>query len=446
MIRTLIVVVIFILVCRASILAPFGALMGYLWFALFRPQEWLWIDISMLRPSLVLGGVLLFRSLAAGALPDLRHPISKGILLFLTTGLVAQANVVSAAVGWEWLDFFVRLALVCLLLTRLVDTPRRLYYTVGVICSCLGFFSAKAGLVSLLFGGVRFTDGLAGAYIDNNGYALAAVMVMPMLHATAEHIPSDWPMRKAFVWGYRLAVPLTAFAVISTFSRGGLLALLAVLILFVMLQKRGILILGLLLLLSVLVYPFIPLPEGYQARVTTISTYEEVGETSALSRLHFWRVAWDMALENPLGVGMGNYKCAYDRYDFSDGQYGRSRAVHSSHFQVLTEHGFLGLFVWLGLFLGSIRICLKVRRLARERIRDPETGSFFAAMATALMLSMVGFLVGGSFIALALNDLTWITFALVASLDRLCMAEVGSEEAKAAEEPEPGKCFSPAAP
>ena len=30
---------------------------------------------------------------------------------------------------------------------------------------------------------------------------------------------------------------------------------------------------------------------------------------------------------------------------------------------------------------------------------------------------MFGFLAGGSFIALALNDITWLTFALIAALD-----------------------------
>ena len=35
------------------------------------------------------------------------------------------------------------------------------------------------------------------------------------------------------------------------------------------------------------------------------------------------------------------------------------------------------------------------------------------------MVSMVGFIVGGGFVASALNDVTWLTFAMVASLDRL---------------------------
>ena len=37
----------------------------------------------------------------------------------------------------------------------------------------------------------------------------------------------------------------------------------------------------------------------------------------------------------------------------------------------------------------------------------------FATVPNCLMASMAGFLVGGSFLSSALNDLTWVTFALV---------------------------------
>jgi hypothetical protein len=36
----------------------FKALLLYLWFAFFRPQDWMWIDISAAKPSLLLGLVL----------------------------------------------------------------------------------------------------------------------------------------------------------------------------------------------------------------------------------------------------------------------------------------------------------------------------------------------------------------------------------------------------
>jgi hypothetical protein len=40
-------------------------------------------------------------------------------------------------------------------------------------------------------------------------------------------------------------------------------------------------------------------------------------------------------------------------------------------------------------------------------------------MANGLMTSMIGFLVGGTFLSAALNDITWLTFAMVAALDRI---------------------------
>jgi hypothetical protein len=46
----------------------------------------------------------------------------------------------------------------------------------------------------------------------------------------------------------------------------------------------------------------------------------------------------------------------------------------------------------------------------------------FTSAANALIAAMAAFLVGGSFVAMALNDLTWLTFALVAALDRVSAA------------------------
>jgi len=50
--------------------------------------------------------------------------------------------------------------------------------------------------------------------------------------------------------------------------------------------------------------------------------------------------------------------------------------------------------------------------------------------ANGLSASMMAFLVGGSFIALALNDVTWLTFAFLAALDRLSAATVREYESR----------------
>jgi O-antigen ligase len=186
-----------------------------------------------------------------------------------------------------------------------------------------------------------------------------------------------------------------------------------------MLQRRRVGALVGLAVLAGVAYMVVPVPEGYLDRLQTIQTYEEVDDESALSRLHFWRVAMVMANNRAFGVGMRNFEAAYDQYDFSYGQFGNRRSVHSSHFQVLAEHGFPGAFIWIVMFALAFVLALRVRRRSRHPDLTSEERRFYFTMANALMVSMVGFIVGGAFVASALNDVTWLTFAMVASLDRL---------------------------
>jgi probable O-glycosylation ligase (exosortase A-associated) len=417
--RSLFVIVLMTLGISAALFNRFPALLLYVWFALFRPQEWLWVDITSLRLSLVLGLLLVVPSLATGILPNLTHPLSFGAVAFLLTGLVAQTQATRPDIGWVWIDYLSRLILICLLSTTLTNTRRRLFAMIAVASVSIGFQSAKAGLASLLGGGVRFSDGQAGSFIDNNGYALAIAMIIPLLIATARNWPREWRFNRWFRFGLWIWVPLSAFAIISTFSRGGLLALIAMSLVLIALQRARLRVFAALVLIGLAVGPFIPIPKGYFDRVETIQTYQEIDEDSAVSRLHFWRVALDMVHDNPLGVGLKNYEQRYNDYDFLNGRYGTHRAVHSSHFQVLAEQGYAGAAIWVGLFGYAIFVCLRVRKRAGRFVDSPADSAFDVNCSDALLASMVAFIVGGAFIALSLNDLTWMTFAMVASLERI---------------------------
>src|SRR4029453_72663 len=186
---------------------------------------------------------------------------------FLCSALLAQINAYSPATGWYWLDFFVRLLLVCLLTTTIVADSNKFRWTLAVVAGSLGFPSAKAGLGARLGGGVRFFDGLAGAFGDNNGYAVAMAMVAPLLFATSQNLDNKWLRR-----GFLLAAPLTAFAVISTFSRGGFLAVATAGLTLAFLQRqkaRGILAA---VVIAVPVIAFMLSQEGYLDRLQTIRT------------------------------------------------------------------------------------------------------------------------------------------------------------------------------
>jgi len=431
--RSLLILSIIVPGMVAGLRDRFPALLLYVWFALFRPQEWLWIDVTALRLSLVLAGILILPALMTGIWPNLSHAMSLGSLAFLMMGMLAQFGAIDPATGFAWLDFQTRLTFICLLAVTLVNTRQRFVMLMAVVGCSLGFHAAKAGLASMMGGGVRFHDGLAGAFPDNNGYALATVMVMPLVLATAQNMGSapawmKWLRRGLYLW-----VPLCALTVVSTFSRGGFLAMGVSVLVYVLLQRRRLAAFAGLAVVAMLAAAFVPVPEGYFDRLNTIQTYDEAGQEdeSALGRLHFWRVAIIMAQNRPFGVGLRNYEAAYDTYDFSNGAFARGRSVHNSHFQVLAELGFPGAVIWVSLFLFAFFLTLRVRSRSKRAELSPEDRHFFFTASNALTVSMVGFLVGGSFVASALNDVTWLTFALVAAVDRL------SAEALAAKQPVP---------
>jgi probable O-glycosylation ligase (exosortase A-associated) len=414
MLRNLLFIAIFVPGLFAALRSRYAALLLYFWYAFFRPEDYIWLDVSALRLSLMLGLILLVPALLSGEFPDVRHPLSVGAIVFFIAALVAQLNALDPDTGWRWIDFMTKLLLVSLLSTTLVRDRPKFLLAVAVIALSFGFHASKAGLYSLLRGGARFADGFGGAYSDNNGYATAMAMIGPLLFCVAQNTTVRW-----LRWGCLMALPLVALGVVATYSRSGFLALIgATLAMIVMQPRRRFSLLMLVACLSLPIAVFISNQEGYLERMQTIRTYREVNETSAVSRTHFWRVALDMVEANPLGVGLFNYEAAYDHYDFLHGQYGRKRSVHSSHFQVLAETGVLGALAWIFNFSYAMLVLRRVRRRAAT-IVDEDNRRALTTGANALFASMVAFLIGGAFIALALNDLTWITFGLVAALDRL---------------------------
>ena len=198
MLRTLLVLGILIPGIFAALANRFAGLLLYLWFGLFRPLEFTWVDLSSLRLSLVVGALFVVPSLLTGTFPNVTHPLSFGAILFLLSALIAQLSAFNAAIGWYWIDFLARLLLVSLLSVTLINTRQRFIAVLAVIAVSFGFHTAKAGLYALMHPGSRFMEGLAGAFIDNNGYALGMAMVLWLLVGKSHNVSRPW-MKKALI-------------------------------------------------------------------------------------------------------------------------------------------------------------------------------------------------------------------------------------------------------
>jgi probable O-glycosylation ligase (exosortase A-associated) len=422
--RTIVILVVIAIGFAGAVFSRQLGLLFYVWFSLFRPLEWIWTDLTSYRLSLIAGLLFLVPCILTGKLPNVTHPLSLLCWAFLGTVVAAQATSYLAS-DWSWVDQFVRLLLISSIAVTLVKTREHLSQLVAVTAGSLAFFSAKAGLSALFSDGVQFGDGQAGAFVDNNGYALAINMTMPMMAAAAVTLRGSAPGLAYLRKGFIAAIPLSVVTIISTMSRAGLLALGTLVIVASLLQRRPMVWLSGLTLTGALTFAIVPLPSGYLERMQTITTYEN--DESASGRLHFWRIAWVMVQDNPWGVGLRRYDTAYDDYDDSRGAYGLSRSVHNSHLEVLAEMGYLGLVVWVLVFAYAFRVCMRIRySAATSGGLSDEDRRYYMAMSTAFAASMMAFVVGGAFIAAANNDLTWLTFAMIAALDRIYRAHLRS--------------------
>jgi probable O-glycosylation ligase (exosortase A-associated) len=426
MLRTTLVFLVLVPGVVLALTSRLRALWLYLWFGFFRPQEFAWGILDNLRLSYVLGLLLVVPAFFTGNLPNVTHPLSMAALLFLATGLVAQHNALDQATGWQWIQNHGELTLVILLAITLIKSPRDWLRTMAVPVGCLAFYGAKAGFASLTAGGSQFAEGLGGAFMDNNAYAVAMVMIMPLLWILARNVnlllegfPAGVTRFAKFI--LYAAIPLCAYTLTSTFSRGGFLGLVAAFLAFTALQRIRKAIVVVVVLAALLPVVASILPSGYLDRLSTIKKLQEDVENPredvSEGRIHIWGVAVDMVQHYPLGIGMRNFPYHYFLLDPLRGAYGARRDVHSSHFQALAEHGFLGGADWIFLNLFSLVLLLRIRRRAKTPGLSPAAQTWFKTGAEGLITSFAGFLVGGATISMALNDLTWLSFALVASLD-----------------------------
>lgn len=89
--------------------------------------------------------------------------------------------------------------------------------------------------------------------------------------------------------------------------------------------------------------------------------------------------------------------------------------AHSIYFQILGEHGFIGLFLFLLVWFTTYREFSKVRRFG---LSSPEH-TWMADLAGMCQVSLVGYLVGGAFLSLGFLDLAYNLVLIAVCMSRL---------------------------
>jgi probable O-glycosylation ligase (exosortase A-associated) len=330
--------------------------------------------------------------------------------------------------AWDKFLEFSKILVMAMLVVPLFQDRKRLRIFVFVVGASLGFYGIKGGLFVLATGGSWMVLGPRESFFESNTeLALVLNMALPILFYLAKEETRRWlrlTLRAAFV--------LTILAVPFTYSRGGVLGLVVVLaVLFVKARRRFLFIPVLAL---ALVGFMLFAPERWVERMQTMEDYQ--ADESANLRFMSWRVAMLIAADRPLYGGGFRVFVNRATYDIYMPEYPRGfgHDAHSIYFNLLGEHGWVGLGLFVLLVTLAMFKLYAIRRLARGR---PEL-AWAAGYAHMIQASLATYLITGAFLSAAYFDLAYQLLILVPVIHTLAVRQVAEEAPATAPAAAPG--------
>jgi probable O-glycosylation ligase (exosortase A-associated) len=313
-----------------------------------------------------------------------------------------------------WIQFnkVSKILLGILLTILLLQDARKVRALIWVIALSIGFFGVKGGIFSILTGAQNQVLGPRDSFISGNTeIGLALNMVIPLLMFLQREETRFW--RRRMLFG---AAVLSIVASLGTYSRGALIGL-AVVVSLVFLKSRARFVLLPLLAIAILVLPSV-MPTRWLERMGTIETYDQ--DVSANQRLNSWYVARELAKDYPImGGGFRTFsKEIYEMYMPGYKYAGNALDAHSIYFQVLGEHGFTGLALFVGLIVSTL---VSLRRLVWKTRGDP-TQQWICSCAQMLEVSVLGYAASGAFLSMSYFDLFYHVVAITVILKTLVNA------------------------
>lgn len=402
-----------------SFITSFRAESAALWFLCFyifieylRPQAMYpvldflpWGQVAILG---TMASVFMTRSKALGF-----GAMDKLFIVFSITVLFSIIFAWNADASLKHWTTYVSWMLMYFCVVSVLTTPNRLLlFTIFFIL--INFKLSQHGARTFAMRGFSFAHwGLAGSpgWFHNSGefalqMAILFSMSLTLLLALREQI--EKPIR----WRILLFLfPGTAaLSVIGSSSRGGQLALIAVVLVFVLKGKhlfRNLVTLGALATATLYI-----LPEEQLAR------FHSAGEdnTSELRLMH-WEHAIEVIKHNPLGIGYKNwipyYSAAY--------QPEKLEQIHNTVLESFVELGFQGGI----LFLIMILVAFVMNRRTRGEMLgiDTKEGKVIAALAAGVNLGLLGTLIAAMFMSVLFYPMFWLAFALTSALRHMSLCK-----------------------
>lgn len=308
--------------------------------------------------------------------------------------------------AWSQWEKVFKIQFMAFITIMLMNNRDRIHNMVWVIAISLGFYGIKGGFFAIRTGGEYSVIGPEKTFIGGNtALALALIMVLPLLQYLQLNTESKWVRR-----GLVGAMLLTALAIVASYSRGAFLGVAAIALFLWLKSRYKLAVASVMVILIPVVLAF--MPQKYYDRLATLQSIEE--NESAQGRFDAWAFATKMAIEKPLGGGFQSFtEENYHRFApniIRENQ--RYQDAHSIYFEVLGEHGFVGLALFLALGAVGWKAAGSIIKQTKEHKED----KWMADLAGMIQVSLIGYAVSGAFLGLAYFDFYYHLLAILVLL------------------------------
>lgn len=425
--RDIFILLMLLFLFAAACKRPFLMTLGYLYVDLVQPQQVSYYLVNSVPVSLIFGAAAVAFFLF---LDDKRNlgfgRIQAMMLLFLmwVTFTTFNAQLPDAWIKWDsaWKSIIFGAFLPLVLRTR-----QRIEAAVIFIFLCIGTITITGGIKTLLGGGGYGTmsmlvDSNSGLY-EGSTISAVAVALIPLI-VYSYNFNQIVPKQRATLIIMAGLIFAAVLIPIGTEARTGLVCLAVLAVLTFLRVKRKLLFAGLGAVVLLASIPF--LPESFTGRMSTIKSHDE--DESASTRVAVWNWTLDFVKEHPFGGGFTVYKLSRFetkvRERVGDGANSaervrtvveKGRAFHSAYFEVLGEHGYPGL----GIYLAMLGLTLIDLRRLTKRYKNSETDAWIASLSRAIGHSIIIYMAGSLFVGVAFQSTLYHLLGLAAALSQV---------------------------
>ncbi|WP_445766389.1 putative O-glycosylation ligase, exosortase A system-associated [Rheinheimera sp.] len=415
--RDLLLVAFFILTIYFTFKRPFIGVCSWVWIAMMAPTSWAFGFSTQLRLNLTIVIITFLAFVFAEKNKQFRiGTLGRLILLFCIWTLISSIAHITFNSDDVWRRFsdFLKVVALFYFATLLLKRKVHLDTFIWSLVLSVSAYAAMEAFKFILSGGGHEVTGRAGVIADRNDFAVALNMCIPLmvyLISVTKH--------KYLRYGLIVLILLNVVSIIGTYSRGGFIGLSILAIAFWWRSRYKLPLALLFMLLIPIGYSLAP--AEWKERQSTVAT-AATEDASFIGRLWAWKISTLIALDNPMTGG--GFRAVIDQlvwnqYAGQTPDFGPiatppipitepAKAAHNIYFQVLGDHGFVGLFIFLAILLYAYR----QNNVMTKRMRKAEVG-WASTLCSSLNLSIIAYCITGANVSLAYFDLSFAIFAIV---------------------------------